>query len=75
MKQSDNITNAVLLVGDGRGFIVKDAGQARRGYRAYRALVEAAVPLSISDAPRGRLERSRFGNLLHPRAGSAAQLL
>jgi hypothetical protein len=34
--------NAVIRVGDGRGFIVKDAGEARLGCRDKRVLITAA---------------------------------
>src|SRR5215831_14238288 len=34
--------NAVIRVGDGRGFIVKDAGRARLGWRDERVVITAA---------------------------------
>lgn len=34
--------NAVIRVGDGRGFIVKDAGRARLGWRDARVVITAA---------------------------------
>jgi hypothetical protein len=36
------MTNAVIRVGDGRGFIVKDAGRARFGWRNERVVITAA---------------------------------